>query len=107
MNQYGLTNAQKEAFRDSIPSIRAKGYGDASDIIDGLYTLGGITKTYTTNAIVDTADSVTHSLGYIPNGYIVISNGNGGVVYSGGAATATAIPLKCTTASNAVTLMIF
>ena len=107
MNQYGLTSTQKEIFRQSIPAIRSKNYGDAADIINGLYKLGGNTVTYTTNATANTADTVTHNLGYVPNGYIVISNGNGGVVYSGGTATATTIPLKCTTASNAVTVMIF
>lgn len=107
MNQYGLTQEQKDALRQSIPMMRSKGAGDAVDIINGLYKLGGVVVTYTTNATLNTADTVTHNLGYVPNGYIVVQNGNGGVIYSGGSATRTTIPLKCTTASNAVTLMIF
>lgn len=106
-NQFGLTNTQKEIIRQSIPAIRSKTYGDAADIVDGLYKLGGVTMAYTTNATPGTADTKTHNLGYIPNGYIVIQNGNGGVVYTGGSATAATLTLKCTTASNAVTLMIF
>ena len=107
MNQYGLTSEQKDMIRQSIPAMRSKGFGDAADIINGLYKLGGVLVSYTTNATINTADTVAHNLGYVPNGYIVIDNGNGGVVYSGGTATATTIPLKCTTASNAVTLMVF
>jgi len=44
----------------------------------------------------------------VPQGYIVVRNGNGGVVYNGTTSwTTTAIYLRCTTASNNVTLLVF
>lgn len=62
----------------------------------------------TTNATANTESAFTHKLGRKPSGYIVVKNGNGGVVYDGISIwTSTAIYLKCTTASNAVTLLIF
>lgn len=83
-----------------------------SSIINDLYALGGVVVSYTTNGTINTADTVTHNLGRVPAGYLVIQNGNGGVVYNGGAsqafsATTTTISLKCTTASNITQILIF
>lgn len=107
MNQFGLTAQQKRYFRESIPALKAKGYGDAADIIDGLYRLGGLIVPATFGA-ANTELAVIHNLGYVPNGYLVIQNSNGGVIYtSTTAATATTIYLKSTVASTAVTLIVF
>ena len=63
---------------------------------------------YTTNATANTEDAISHNLGRVPVGYIVVKNGNGGVIYNGSTAwTNTTIYLKCTTASNPVTILIF
>ncbi len=62
----------------------------------------------TTNAAADTESAFAHGLGRVPVGYIVVRNGNGGVVYGGVTAwTAENIYLRCTTASNQVLLIVF
>lgn len=104
----GLNEKQKNTFNQSIPGLGVRGSGQqAGDIIDSLFQLGGKIVSYTTNAAANTQDTVAHGLGYVPKGYIVINNGNGGVVYTGAPADATNLYLKCTTASNAVTLLVF
>lgn len=106
----GLTREQKRHISQSIPALGVDGTGEsAGDIIDSLFQLGGVKVTYTTNATANTADAVTHTLGRTPIGYVVVRNGNGGVVYDGtvGNWSATQISLKCTTVSNAVTLYVF
>ncbi|UOF90783.1 hypothetical protein LSG31_00425 [Fodinisporobacter ferrooxydans] len=105
-----LTDQQYAAFNQSIPSLGTrgdKGRPTAGDIINSLFLLGGKIVTYTSNATANTQDTVYHGLGYVPNGYIVIGNGNGGVVYTGANADANNLYLKCTTASNSVTLLVF
>lgn len=102
-----LTDQQKKAFDQSVPSIGTSGRA-AGDIINSLFQLGGTTVSYTTNATANTEDTVKHNLGYKPNGFIVIQNGDGGVVYNGATAwDETNISLECTTASNAVTILVF
>ncbi len=67
-----------------------------------------VSITYTSNAVADTEDTVTHTLGKVPTGFIVYSINKGGVVYlSGTAATKTNIYLKCSTTSTAVKAWIF
>lgn len=124
-----LTNQQIVAFDQSIPSLGSSLGNSAGSIIQNLITSGGdprsvslgtgangtvagvlnaVYATYTTNATANTADAVTHTLGRVPIGYEMVNNGNGGVVYNGGGTnTATSLSVKCTTASNAVTLLIF
>ena len=124
-----LTNQQIVAFDQSIPSLGSSLGNSAGSIINNLITSGGdprsvslgtgvngsvagvlnaVYATYTSNATANTADTVSHALGRVPVGYIPVDNGNGGVVYNGGGAnTSTALSLKCTTASNALTLLVF
>jgi hypothetical protein len=104
----GLTDQQKAAFNQSIPGMGTKGSGkSAGDIINSLFTLGGVIVPYTSNATVNTQDTVKHGLGYTPKGYIVIGKAAAGDVYTGAAADGTNIYLKCSTASNAITLLVF
>jgi len=104
-----LSQKAKSAFDQSIPAIGAAGSGQrASDIVNTVLPLGGVIVAYNTNASVNTADTVSHTLGRIPVGYIPIEKGAAGDVYDGGAAaTETTLSLKCTTASNSVTLWVF
>ncbi len=61
-----------------------------------------------TNATANTESAFAHGLGRVPVGYIVVRNGNGGVIYDGVTAwTKDNIYLRCTTASNPVLLIVF
>ncbi len=71
--------------------------------IDGVYVA------YTSNAVADTEDTVTHNLGRIPVGYIVVDRDKAGIVYSSSKNTwtTTTMKLKCNVASTASTLLVF
>lgn len=113
MPQQQLTQQQYAGFNQSIPALGTRGGGghpSAGDIINSLFLAGaggGVFVNYTSNASANTQDTVPHNLGYVPKGYLVINNSNGGVVYTGAPADATNLYLKCTTASNNVTLIVF
>jgi len=63
---------------------------------------------YTTNATANAEDQIQHHLNRVPHGYIILENGNGGVLYNGTTAWTTKyIYLKCTTASNHVKILVF
>lgn len=62
---------------------------------------------YTTNAAPDTTDTIFHTLGATPQGYIVIRNNKSGVIYDAGTTwTPNQIYLKCSAASMLVTLFL-
>lgn len=64
--------------------------------------------TYTSNGSANTEDAVAHTLGKIPEGFIVVNRDKGGILYASGTAwTSTAIYLKCTTTSMASTVLVF
>lgn len=103
-----LSDEQKAAFDQSIPSLGLAGSGSsASDIINGLFLLGGKLVTYTTNATVGTQDTVAHDLGYVPQGYIPVDKDAAVDIYTGAAADDTNLYLKASTASTQVTLLVF
>lgn len=105
-----VTTRQKQWLDSQVPPISRDADGELSmsKLVDDLYKLGGVIVDYTSNGTADTADAVTHNLGRDVSGYVVIKNGNGGVVYDGGGTTnTTVISLKCTTASNDITLLVF
>jgi hypothetical protein len=104
-----LTTAQKNALNQSIPALGPAGSGiSAADIIDSLFLLGGKIVTATFNATPGTALSVTHSLGYVPRGYISLNRSIAGNTYDGGAAwTATTISLKDSGISTVATFLVF
>lgn len=111
-NIQNLNSEQVGWIDQSIPGMGTAGSTDparmsAGDIINALFNLGGNVISYTTNATANTQDTKPHGLPYTPRGYIVIDNGNGGVVYTGQAADDENVYLKCTTASNPVTLIVF
>ena len=64
---------------------------------------------YTSNAVANTEDTVTHTLGRIPTGYIVVDRNKAGVIYSSQKSlwTTSTMRLKSDVASTAVTLLVF
>jgi len=64
--------------------------------------------TFTSSATPDAENTVSHSLGKIPTGYIVYSIDKGAVVYKGNTAwTSTNIYLKVNVASTTVKVWVF
>ncbi len=75
--------------------------GDRGENIDGEF------QVFTSNASPDTTDTITHTLGAVPIGFIVINLDKGAVVYDAGVAwTSTDISLKTTIASTLVTVFL-
>jgi hypothetical protein len=65
-------------------------------------------KEYTTNGSADTEDTVSHTLGRAPTGFLILNRDKAGIVYDSGTAwTASNLYLKCNVASVAVKIMIF
>jgi len=71
--------------------------------------LDGAYVSYVSNATANTEDTVTHGLGRVPVGYVVVDRDKPGVVYSSSKAlwTTSTMRLKCDTASTAATLLVF
>lgn len=60
-----------------------------------------------TTSGADTEFTVSHSIGAVPVGYLVLKSDKGGVVYDSGTTwTDSAIYLKCTTATTTLTLFL-
>lgn len=79
------------------------GFGDGTSIDN----IAGKWVEYTTNAIANTEDAVTHDLGVIPAGFIVMVPPVSGVVNKGTTAwTTTTIYLKCSAADQTATLFL-
>ena len=63
--------------------------------------------TYTSNGSADTEDTVAHTIGSIPQGFIVVNIDKAGIVYDSGTAwTSTNLYLKCNTTSATVKLWV-
>lgn len=76
--------------------------GRHSENLDGLFEVISDTGS------ADTEFAVTHGLGRIPVGFIIMNSSKGGFTYDSGTAwTATTIYLKNTSANNAITIWIF
>ena len=64
-------------------------------------------KTYTTNAVANTADAVAHTLKRVPIGFLLLKSDKAVSLYDGGTAwTATTLSIKANVASATVTLLI-
>ena len=62
----------------------------------------------TTNATPNTEDTLTHTLGRVPKGFIVVGKDKAGDVYDGGTAnTDTNLNIKCAVASVTVKIYVF
>jgi len=62
---------------------------------------------YTSNGVVNTQDSVAHTLGRTPTGFIVYDIDKAGVVYRSAASDATNLYLKNSAVSVAVKIIVF
>ena len=75
--------------------------GDRGENISGEF------QVYTSNATPDTADSISHTLGSVPIGFLVVNLDKGAVIYDSGTAwTETTISLKSTVASTTATIFL-
>ena len=92
--------------------------GDVSQIITCLQgrvklgeNVGGVFVQYTSNGTPDTEDTVTHNIGSIPTGYIILWQSKAGSFYqgptTGTAWSTTKLYLKCSVASVTAYLFIF
>jgi hypothetical protein len=84
-------------------------FGNSTNNLSGENIMGEFVV-YTTNATPNTEDKISHTLGSIPVGYLVISKDKACDVYqksnTGTAWTTTNIYLKATVASASVTLFL-
>lgn len=79
------------------------GFGDGVDVDN----IRGMWHTYTTNSTPDTEDAIAHNLGVVPVGVLEMKKPASGYLYRGSSAwTTTNIYMKCTAASQSVTLFI-
>lgn len=80
------------------------GYGDGTTNDNMM----GVWANYTTNAVANTEDAITHNLGGVPIGYVVFSQDKAASLYKGATAwSSTQIFLKCSVATVAVRIFIF
>jgi hypothetical protein len=108
VNQRALTTMQAAKLRQAVPMDVPQGSGDIADIINSLYSLGGNSITHTFSGTPNSNEAITHNLGYVPTGFLVTSQSNAGVIYSGSSAwTATSIFLSSTVASTVATIIVF
>lgn len=79
------------------------GFGDGLDM-DNLI---GKWMTYTTNAVADTEDTLAHNLAAVPIGFLLMLPPKAGFIYRGPTAwTASNLYLKCSAASQTVTIFV-
>lgn len=62
---------------------------------------------YTSNATPNTEDTVAHTLGKVPTGYIPVLKDKAGDFYNTSTPTKTNLLIKCSVASVATTLLVF
>lgn len=83
-------------------------FGTGVDGVSG-QNVEGEWQTYTSNAVANTEDTIAHTIGSIPLGYIVVNQDKAGSVYqgptTGTAWTSSNIYIKCSVAS--VTFLLF
>lgn len=78
-------------------------FGDGVDFDN----IKGKWMTYATNGVANTEDAITHNLGVIPVGMIVMVPPQNGFIYTGPTAwTTTQIFLKCSQASQTATIFL-
>ena len=94
-----------EAFQGRLTFLDTSnqaGDGRHSENMDGVFEVVSDTGS------ADTEFSVTHGLGRIPVGFIIMKSSKGGFTYDSGTTwTSTTIYLKNTSANNAITIWIF
>jgi hypothetical protein len=107
-----LTVQQQQWLDQQVTGLGAGTPLSFSAIINSLFQLGGVVVNYTSNATANTADTVAHTLGRVPVGYVIIQTTKAGHVYNGGtsgafSATAANIVLKSDIVSEVAVLLVF
>ena len=107
-----LSNRVKDYLNQSVPALATRGSGaEFSDMFDSLIPLAGVeVDNITMDATADTDTTITHNLGRVPAGYIVIRSSGSGVVYDGSTPadwTATTFTLRCSAASQVISVWVF
>lgn len=84
-------------------------FGTGVDGVSG-QNIEGEWQTYTSNAVANTEDTIAHTVGSVPLGYIVVSQSKAGDIYqqagTGTAWTSSSIYVKCSVASVAFLLFL-
>ena len=81
-------------------------FGTGEDGTEG-ENISGEFQVFTSNVIAYTEDTISHTLGSVPIGYIVLSRNKAGVLYSGSTAwDSTSMYLKSNVASTAYTIFL-
>ena len=81
-------------------------FGTGTDGTEG-ENISGEFQVFTSNAIADTEDTISHTLGAVPIGYIVLGRDKAGVLYNGSTAwTSTSIYFKSNVASTTYTVFL-
>lgn len=76
-------------------------------VADGIQNMDGVTLQHTSGA-ADTAFSLTHNLGRIPVGYLVVYVNKAAIIYDGGVTwTRTTISLKSNAATTILRVFVF
>lgn len=85
---------------DSIAAILDRGI-DFADNVDCRIV------SYTSNAVANTQDTLAHTLGKVPTGFIVVDIDKAGIVYRSATADSTNLYLKCSATSASITVLVF
>lgn len=73
----------------------------------GFDNIAGVWASVADTGLADTNFSITHNLGYIPSGWILMNQSIAGVLYKGSVAwTTTTMSLKCNVAHDNVAIFI-
>jgi len=99
-------------FLDELITLIGEFYRELSLLLNGEVNLtDNLRGDFISKADSGTANtefSISHNLKQVPEGYMVVKNSNGGVIYDGSTAwTSTTIYLKCTTANNNIKVYVF
>lgn len=106
-----LPTPKDDVERDLFSSIK-NAFIDYDTLVNGNITFSDnmdvVFVTYASNASANTEDTLSHSLGKVPTGYIVYSKNKAGTIYDGSTTwTSSNIYLKCDTSSVTFKLIVF
>ena len=96
-----VLEAELLSYTRELASILNKGLGFTDN-------WNGQAVTFTSHVTPDTEDSVAHSLGRVPTGFLILNRDKAGIVYQSGTAwTTSAIFVKTSVASMTTTILVF
>jgi hypothetical protein len=75
---------------------------------DGISNINGVWLTAVTPGVVDTNFTLSHNLGYIPTGWLVVNIDKAAILYKGATPwSTTQLTLKCNVATTAIVIFVF